>query len=68
MLLNQEKTDKLLALLKRRYPRWSGFSDQRFSRDSAALRPDTLEGIELLNETGLRQLAEERKWGDYRTD
>src|SRR5262245_35696286 len=62
MLLNQEKTDILLALLKRRYPRWSGFSDQRFARDTAALRPDTLEGVELLNEAGLRQLALERRW------
>jgi len=64
MLLNQEKTDKLLTLLKRRYPRWSGFSDQRFFRDTAALRPDTLEGVELLNEAGLRQLADERRWDE----
>ncbi len=64
MLLNQEKTDKLLTLLKRRYPRWSGFSDQRFSRDAEALRPDALEGVELLNEASLRQLAEERRWDE----
>lgn len=64
MLLNQEKTDKLLALLKRRYPRWSGFSDQRFSRDADALRPDTLEGVELLNEASLRELAQERRWDE----
>lgn len=27
MLLNQTKSDYLLTLLHRRYPRWSGFSD-----------------------------------------
>lgn len=64
MHLNQEKTDILLAFLRKRYPRWSGFSDQRFARDTAGLRPDALEGVELLNEAGLRQLSVERRWDE----
>lgn len=63
MVLRKEKVEEIVALVKKEYPDWSGFSHPKFVKDEIEYKQSAVaKACELLSESELRRLQSEEKF------
>lgn len=66
MNLTEEKVNELVNLVRKRFPGWQGFSDERFLKDETNYkRAAAAKATELLGETVLRELAADGGFDEF---
>jgi 5-methylcytosine-specific restriction enzyme B len=66
MNLTEERVDELVSLVRKRFPGWQGFSDERFLKDETNYkRAAAAKAAELLGETALRKLVADQSFDEF---
>jgi len=66
MLVDEQKIGKLVALIRREFPNWNGFSDSGFVKEEIEYKQATVsKARELLSEQELRRLIDEGQFDEF---
>lgn len=66
MTIEPRKVQELVALLKRRYPKWTGFKDPDFAKDEITYKRDTIARAQKeLSADELKRLLEAGEFGEF---
>jgi hypothetical protein len=66
MTISQTKLDEVLALVRKKYPDWTGFADPRFVQDEVAYKQATIAKAKtLLSQAELERLIAETQFDEF---
>lgn len=66
MTISQTKLDEILALVRQKYPGWTGFSDSRFEKDEVTYKQATIAKAKtLLSQAELARLITESQFDEF---
>lgn len=66
MLVDEQKIGELVALIRREFPNWNGFSDSGFVEEEIEYKQATVsKAREMLSEQELRRLIDECQFDEF---
>ena len=66
MEISKEKVEELLELVRKHFPGWDSFNDERFMKEEITYKRNAVsKAQEMLNREGLKQLVEQRNFDEF---